>query len=115
MGANFVDTYDSVVAKIADTGLHVVTDVRNASVPCVIVDPPSISAGQSATLVQLSFQVTAVAPPPGNRDSLLWLLDAADEIVGVVNVTSGGPGSYTLGQSECPAYSLTVTIQIQRT
>lgn len=115
MGANFVDTYDAVVSAIADTGLPTVTDVRNATVPCVIVDPPSISAGQSANLVQLSFQVTAVAPPPGNRDSLLWLLDAADEIVGAVNVTSGGPGSYSVGQSECPAYSLTVVIQIQRT
>lgn len=115
MGANLTDTYDWLIGALSDAGLPVVTDARNAQPPCVIVDPPAVSPVQSGYLVALSFPVTLVAPPPGNRDAVQWLLTAADDVLAAATVTGGGPGSYTLGTVECPAYELTVTVQIQRT
>jgi hypothetical protein len=115
MGANLTDTYEAVIGQLEAAGLNVVTDSRNANPPCVIVDPPTISRGQSRTLVELTFPVYVVVPPPGNRDAVNALLTIVDDVVGAVNVVAGNPSTYQLGPADCPAFECSVIIQIQRT
>jgi hypothetical protein len=114
MAGYILDAYDWVVAALQAEGLTVITDPRNVRPPCVLVEPPSITQNQNKTLAQLDFPITVLAPPPGNKDALNWLLDTADEIVGAVGPTTGSPTVYTIGNQDLPAYTLTATVQIRR-
>lgn len=107
------EVYDYLVEQMSDAGIPAVNDIRNAQPPCVLVDPPSIVA-LSGSMVTLDFAATVVAPPPGNRDQMVRLLSIADRIIETQTVTAGAPGSYSIGQQDLPAYSLTVRIQAQR-
>lgn len=116
MGANLTDTYDWLVAALEAAGLTVVTDPRNARPFCVLVEPPNVDAQQNTTLVQLSFPITVLGTPPGNRDTVAWLLATVDDILGAeAGPTTGGPSTVTMGNQDLPAYQLTTTIQIRRT
>lgn len=115
MGANLLDSIDYVVGQLATVGIRAVTDPRNVTPPCVLVEPPIITAVQSANLVQLEIPVSVIAPPPGNRDAIIGMLALVDDIIGVLNVTSGSPGTYVAGNTELPAYNLNLNIQIRRT
>lgn len=115
MSANITTTWDEVVSELNGAGLRVVADPRNIQPPCVIVEAPSISRGPSTHVLELEFPIAVVAPPPGNRDSALWMLSIADEIAGIYPIRDGAPGSYTIGTTELPAYLLTITITIRRT
>lgn len=109
------DSYDLVISLLEDAGLPVVDDVRNLRPPAVIVDPPGI-APLSASLVQINFSVTCVAPPPGNRDSMKKVLDLADVIIALPGlVTTGGvSGVYNVGNQDLPSYNLTITTTARR-
>lgn len=115
MADNLTDAWEWVVDQLESVGLRAITDTRNVTPPCVIVEPPVITAVQSGSLVQLEFGIAVVAPPPGNRDSVLWLLKATDLVIEVVSIQSGAPGTYTVGATDLPAYNLTATVQIRRT
>jgi hypothetical protein len=80
----------------------------------VLVDAPAITRGQSTTLLELEFPVAVIGPPPGNRDTVLALLSAVDEIAGIWPIRDASPGTYQVGQQELPAYITTLTIQIRR-
>lgn len=108
------DAYDYVAAELTSAGLNVVTDVRNVQPPCVLVEPPSVRA-LSGTLVQTDVRVTVLAPPPGNRDAMIKLLADADTVIEAVETIDGNPGSYTIGNAELPAYTLTVRVTLVRT
>lgn len=108
-----LDAMDYVTTTLSDAGLNVVTDPRNVQPPCVIIDPPSLVA-ISGNLVTTDIAITAVAPPPGNLDAVRWLLTAADTVVQAVLITNGQPGSYTIGTTDLPAYTLTARITMQR-
>jgi len=115
MADNLTEAWEWVVDQLESVGLRAVTDPRNLTPPCVLVEPPTITAVQSQSLVELEFPISVVAPPPGNRDSVMWLLRATDLAIEAVTVTGGAPGSYTVGATELPAYNLTATVQIRRT
>ena len=114
MAANISDTWAWVIAALDAAGLRAVDDPRNVQPPCVLVDPPSVIANQSQTLVQLQFPISVIAPPPGNRDAMMWMLDAVDDVIGALPISNGDPGSYNLGGTDLPSYNLTATIQIRR-
>lgn len=107
------EVYDYLVQQLSDDGIPAVSDIRNVQPPCVIVDPPSLVA-QSGSMVTLDFPTTVLVPPPGNRDQMVRLLAVADRIMETQTVTTGSPGSYSVGQQDLPAYTLTVRIQAQR-
>lgn len=107
------EVYDAVVQQLADDGIPAVIDIRNVQPPCAIVDPPSIVA-MSGSMVTLDLPVTVIAPPPGNRDQMVRLLEIADRIVETQTVTTGSPGSYSVGQQDLPSYQLVLRVQAQR-
>lgn len=107
------DAYNYVADTLTGAGLNVVTDPRNVMPPCVIVDPPVIRV-TSGTIVTCDVRVTVVAPPPGNRDAMLKLLADADTALQAVEVVDGTPGTYTVGQNDLPAYSLTARVTLIR-
>jgi hypothetical protein len=107
------EVYDYLVQQLGDDGLPVVIDVRNVQPPCILVDPPTFVA-QSGSMVTVEFPVTAICPPPGNRDQMIRLLELADRVIETQTVTTGSAGSYSVGQQDLPAYSMTVRIQAQR-
>jgi hypothetical protein len=100
---------------LEDAGLAVVRDPRNVRPPCVLVEPPTIEQNQNRTLCEVSFPVTVLAPPPGNADSMAWLLRTVDDVIDAVGPTTGGPAVVSIGNAELPAYQLTTTVQLRRT
>lgn len=114
MSTNILDAYEWLAAMLTDAGLTVVRDPRNVRPPCVLVEPPSVESNQSRTMCELSFPISVLAPPPGNADTLAWLLRTVDEIIGAVGPTTGSPGVITIGNAELPAYQLTTTVQLRR-
>jgi hypothetical protein len=108
------ETYDALVAQLVELGLPATHDPRNLRPPAVIVDPPSIT-DINGQIVRLQFPVVVVAPPPGNLDAVRSALDMADVIIENVNSTlDGEPQIYTIGQTDLPAYRLTVQLTARR-
>lgn len=109
-----LDAMDYVEGELVAAGLNVVTDPRNVTPPCVLLDPPAVRAVGDA-IVSCDVRVTVLTPPPGNRDAMLKLLEDADKVIEAVNVIDGAPGSYTIGTVDLPAYSLTARVTLLRT
>ena len=108
------DAYDELVAELVALDLPATNDPRNLRPPAVIVDPPSIT-DVNGHIVRLQFPVVVVAPPPGNLDAVRSALDMADTIVENVKATlDGEPQIYTIGQTDLPAYRLTVQLTVRR-
>lgn len=107
------DAWAYVVAELDTAGVNPVADIRNVQPPCTIVDLPTLRI-MSASLVQLDFPCTVLAPPPGNRDAAELLVTWADLILQALPSTTGTPSAYTVGQQELPAYTITVQITMQR-
>lgn len=115
MADNLLDAWEYVVDQLEAVGIRAVTDPRNVTPPCVLVEPPVITAVQSGHLVQLEIPISVIAPPPGNRDAIMGMLRTVDLIIEAVTVTTGSPGTYIAGNTELPSYNLNTTIQIRRT
>ncbi len=107
------EAYDALVAQLAGLGLQVTHDPRNLRPPAVIVDPPSI-ADVNGQIFRLTFPVVCVAPPPANLDAVRAALDMADLVLENVTTLDGEPQIYTIGQTDLPAYRLTVQLTIRR-
>lgn len=108
-----LDAMDHVTNELVNAGLNVVTDPRNVTPPCVLIDPPAIRAIKG-TIITADVRITVLAPPPGNRDAMLRLLTDADTVVQAAEVIDGSPGTYTIGTTDLPAYSLTARITLIR-
>jgi hypothetical protein len=107
------DAYDELLGQLVDLGLPATNDPRNLRPPAVIVDPPTI-ANINGQIVRLTFPVVVVSPPPGNLDAVRAALDMADVIVEHTNALDGDPQIYTIGQTDLPAYRLTVQLTVRR-
>ena len=113
MGA-MMDAYDELVAELNALGLQTTNDPRNLRPPAVIVDPPTI-ADVNGHIFQLRFPVVCVAPPPSNLDAVKVVLEMADSIIENINAaTDGDPQIYTIGQTDLPAYRLTIQKTVRR-
>ena len=108
-----MEAWDTLVTQLGVAGLDVTRDPRNLRPPAVIVDPPSI-LDVNGQIVRLTFPVVCVAPPPANLDAVRAALDMADVIVENVTTLDGEPQIYTIGQTDLPAYRLTVQLTIRR-
>ena len=65
-----VDAVNACKTALTALGLVPITDPRNARPPCILVEPPSITANQNKTLAQLEFPITILGIPPGNKDTV---------------------------------------------
>jgi len=108
------EAQDNLVELLAQHDVAgIIIDPRNIQPPCILIDPPTI-VGISADLVTLQHPVICLAPPPGNRDAIVRLLEDADAVMNAVPVTTGQYGTTTIGSAEMPSYRLTVQLTYRR-
>lgn len=111
-----VDAYNELCTRLASFGLAVYSNVQNLRPPGVVVDPPTIRS-MSPNLVELSFQISVVAAPPGDLRALRAILADADTII--ENLTEASSltataGVYAVGNQELPTYQLLAVITYRR-
>jgi hypothetical protein len=102
------DARDRLCAELAAAGLVVINDSRNVRPLGVIVSPPTINTptlNSVSPQMMVEFQVTAVAPPPGNLDAEVYLCNIIDTIIKTVDVVNATPGTYDGNDGQTlPAY-----------
>lgn len=110
----FAEARATLVALLEGLGLTVVTDVRNARPISVLVDPPTFTCFNS-NIAEIEIGVKILAAPPGNQDSLDYLITTADTIMNSgISLIRGIPGVMQVGGQEVPTYDLTVRVGTQR-
>jgi hypothetical protein len=110
----FAEARSSLVTSLQALGLTVVTDIRNARPISVLVDPPTFTCFNS-NIAEIEIGVKVLAAPPGNLDSLDYLITTADTIMdSEISLIRGIPGVMNVGGQEVPTYDLTVRVSTQR-
>jgi hypothetical protein len=107
--------YSSVTTALADAGLVVVTDPRNARPLSVFVELPTGEAFNE-NIVDVTIRLRVLAAPPGNQDAADYLLTTFDTIhqlktIAVVDFT---PSTTQVGEQVVPSYDITVRLSTRR-
>ena len=110
----FSEARDTIVATLTGLNLKVVSDPRNARPLTVLVDPPTFTCFNS-NIAEIEFSLKILAAPPGNLDSVDYLITTADTIMNsALSLIRGIPGVMQIGGQEVPTYDLTVRVGTQR-
>jgi hypothetical protein len=114
MGA-IADAWDILTGLLEDAGLTVYQNPGDVTPPCILLEPPSFSIPNKAT-VDCVFPATIVAPPPGDETAVRTLVDMADTIAALPEVlgTTGNPSVYEYGDRQMPAYTLNINLTVTR-
>jgi hypothetical protein len=107
--------YSSVTTALANAGLIVVTDPRNARPLSVFVELPT-GAAFNENIVDATIRLRVLAAPPGNQDAADYLLTTFDTIhqlqtIAVVDFT---PSTTQVGEQIIPSYDITVRLSTRR-
>lgn len=107
--------YSSVTTALADAGLVVVTDPRNARPMSVFVELP-IGDVFNNNIVDVRISIRILAAPPGNQDAANYLLSTFDTIhqLDTLAVVDFRPSTAVIGEQNIPAYDLTVRLSTRR-
>lgn len=107
--------YSSVTTALADAGLVVVTDPRNARPMSVFVELP-IGNVFNTNIVDVRISLRILAAPPGNQDAADYLLSTFDTIhqLDTIAVVDFRPSTAVIGEQNIPAYDLTVRLSTRR-
>jgi hypothetical protein len=107
--------YSSVTTALADAGLVVVTDPRNARPMSVFVELP-IGDVFNNNIVDVRISIRILAAPPGNQDAANYLLTTFDTIhqLDTIAVVDFRPSTAVIGEQNIPAYDLTVRLSTRR-
>lgn len=107
--------YSSVTTALANAGLVVITDPRNARPMSVFVELPTGSAFNE-NIVDVTIRLRVLAAPPGNQDASDYLLTVFDTIhqLKTLAVTDFGPSTAVVGEQNIPAFDLTVRLSTRR-
>jgi hypothetical protein len=107
--------YNSVTTALADAGLVVVTDPRNARPMSVFVELP-IGDAFNNNIVDVRISLRILAAPPGNQDAANYLLSTFDTIhqLDTLAVVDFRPSTAVIGEQNIPAYDLTVRLSTRR-
>ena len=107
--------YSSVTTALADAGLVVVTDPRNARPMSVFVELP-IGDVFNNNIVDVRISIRILAAPPGNQDAANYLLSTFDTIhqLDTLAVVDFRPSTAVIGEQNIPAYDLTVRLSTKR-
>lgn len=113
-----MDTYgfgQEWVTRFEDVApdLLVVTDVREAHPPCLLVTPPSRTY-DLACGATLTWTLVGLAPGPGNADSWRALDAIASAVEAVETPLHARPGSYVTQEGQPPLPCLMFTIEESR-
>jgi hypothetical protein len=93
---------------------RVTLDPRNVSPPCIVVGLPRVLGVQSGHCrATLELPVFLVTPPPGNADSVEWMLERLATVMSVCGATTADPMQYSPSPTvDLPAYEVTATINV---
>ena len=81
--------------------------------PYVLVDVPTITGGAGRAGWSATIPIRVVAAPPGTASALSWLLDTVETVLRTVLTAAGAdPGTVDAAGKQCPAYTITVPVQI---
>jgi hypothetical protein len=111
----FAAAYSNVTTALANAGLAVVTDPRNARPLSVFVELPTAS-GFNSNIIDVTIVCRILSAPPGNQDAADYLLTTADTIqqLTTLAVTDCRPSVALIGDQNIPAFDLTVRVSAQR-
>ena len=106
--------YENVCTRLADAGMVVVKDPRNARPMSVFVELPTAPPFNS-NIVDVTIVCRILAGGPGDRDAADYLLSQADVIhENVEGITDIRPSTAIIGEQQIPAYDLTVRVSTRR-
>ena len=74
------EAYDNVCTRLADAGMVVVKDPRNARPMSVFVEAPTVN-GFNTNIIDATIVCRILAGGPGNSDALDYLMTQADIII----------------------------------
>ena len=111
----FAAAYRNVTTALADAGLVVVTDPRNARPLSVFVELPTASAFNS-NILDVTIVCRILSAPPGNQDAADYLLTVFDTIhqLKTLAVTDFAPSTAIIGEQNIPAFDITVRLSTRR-
>ncbi len=110
----FSDAIAAVSAAVTAAGFRAVTDPRNVSARCVFIDLPTFSSF-TTNVADITISVKVVAAPPSDTNAFDWITSTVDTLLAAnIPIVAGQPITWVLGQTELPAYDLTVRIGERR-
>lgn len=110
----FTDAVADIAAIITALGVTVVTDPRNARPMTVYLEPPTF-VGYTNQVVDATIIARVLGPPPGNQDSLNYILGVVDTLHdSTLAITSGAPSTAVIGEQALPTYDLTLRLAVER-
>jgi hypothetical protein len=110
----FAESRTAIVNALTALGLAVVTDPRNAR-PTVFVGAPTFDVF-TYNVGDITFELSILAAPPGNLDAEDYLITTADTIMAstTLAITAGRPVTFSVGDQQIPAYTMTCRIAARR-
>ena len=96
-----------IAAKLVANGVACSTDPK-VTVPAVLVGSPTVLNPEGIGGWRCEFPINIMGVPPGNEESLEWMLDALEAAL-VVFPGSAFPRTIDHNGGEVPAYVLTIT------
>jgi len=95
-----------IAAKLTANGVPCSTDPK-VTTPAVLVGSPTVVGSQGIGGWQVEFPIQILGTPPGNEQSLDWMLDQLEMALAIFP-GSAFPRVVDHAGGECPAYVLTV-------
>jgi hypothetical protein len=109
----FDDVREEIKATLVAAGLTNVTLDPRGQPPMVLVDAPSLVETEHAGATwNVTVPVRLIHPPPGDAQSLSWLLAHLEPVLEALSATSARSGTYALNEKDHPAYTVTTDHQI---
>jgi hypothetical protein len=103
-----LDTWAATLATA--TGIPVTRDPSTVNPPCILVGMPSATRVTIGEIVALDVPVSLVAPAPGDKTNVDWLLDHLVAFTGAITPTQ--PVVATTDVGDFPAYTTTVQLHV---
>lgn len=105
--------YEALGKALQAAGVPVVLDPSAFTAPCVMLEAPSVT---TATLGawEITVPVVVVGQAPATRDTLEWMLDTVEAVMGALGIDQADPSVFTYSTQPFPAYRLTAGVTVTR-
>lgn len=106
--SGFNDERAAIAGKLSAAGVPVTLDPR-ATPPAVLVAAPSIIGSEGVGGWRCEYPVQILSVPPGNAESLDWMLEALEAVLSVFPGSLAYPGTVDVSGVDVPAYTVTLS------
>lgn len=111
--AGWLEFAAALAVELEPAGIPVTTDPQELNPPCVLVVPTVAAwpmlAGHDR-VGRLTLAVYLLAPPPGDRDAIGYMLRHASTVAAAIGVKEMSATTY--GGAQLPGYAATITATI---